>query len=231
MTGPLTTLASYLLGSIPFGCLIVRWRRGIDVRETGSRSIGATNVMRNLGAPGFLATFVLDFGKGALAVLLASKVTATEGHNDPRWIAAAAVVAVLGHIAPVWLRFRGGKGVATGVGVFLALAPVPMGLALVVFAALVAVWRYVSLGSIVATEAFPVLVSFLEHPPLPIVLGATGVAALIIAKHHSNIRRLLGGTESKVGKKPSAVSGQPSADDPQSRGASRKVAKHKGDSH
>ena len=101
MTGPLTTLAAYLLGSIPFGYLIVRWKRGIDVRETGSRSIGATNVMRNLGVPGFLATFVLDFGKGALAVLLASKLTATQGHDDPRWIAAAAVAAVLGHIAPV----------------------------------------------------------------------------------------------------------------------------------
>src|SRR5437667_12616386 len=105
MTGPLTALIAYLLGSIPFGYLLVRWRRGIDVRETGSRSIGATNVMRNLGAPGFLATFALDFGKGAVSVLLASKLTA----DDPRWIAAAAVAAVLGHIAPLWLRFRGGK--------------------------------------------------------------------------------------------------------------------------
>jgi len=210
MTGPLTTLAAYLLGSIPFGYLIVRWKRGIDVRETGSRSIGATNVMRNLGVPGFLATFVLDFGKGALAVLLASKLTATQGHDDPRWIAAAAVAAVLGHIAPVWLRFRGGKGVATGVGVFLALAPVPMGLGIAIFAALVAVWRYISLGSIVATAAFPLLVYFLDHPPLPIVLGATGASALIIAQHHSNIRRLLGGTESKVGKKKSEVRSQKS---------------------
>ena len=210
MTGPLTTLAAYLLGSIPFGYLIVRWRRGIDVRETGSRSIGATNVMRNLGAPGFLATFVLDFGKGALAVLLASKLTATQGHDDPRWIAAAAVAAVLGHIAPVWLRFRGGKGVATGVGVFLALAPVPMGLGIAIFAALVAVWRYISLGSIVATAAFPLLVYFLDHPPLPIVLGATVASALIIAQHHSNIRRLLSGTESKVGKKKSEVRSQKS---------------------
>ena len=210
MTGPLTTLAAYLLGSIPFGYLIVRWKRGIDVRETGSLSIGATNVMRNLGVPGFLATFVLDFGKGALAVLLASKLTATQGHDDPRWIAAAAVAAVLGHIAPVWLRFRGGKGVATGVGVFLALAPVPMGLGIAIFAALVAVWRYISLGSIVATAAFPLLVYFLDHPPLPIVLGATGASALIIAQHHSNIRRLLSGTESKVGKKKSEVRSQKS---------------------
>lgn len=197
MTGPLTTLTAYLLGSIPFGYLIVWWKKGIDVRETGSRSTGATNVMRNLGLAGFLATFILDFGKGAAAVMLASRLTA----GDPRWIAAAAVAAVAGHIAPVWLRFRGGKGVATGVGVFIALAPVPMGLALVIFGVLLAVWRYISLGSIVATAAFPALVYLVNHPPRPILLGAAGAAALIIAKHHANIRRLLTGTEGKVGKK------------------------------
>ncbi|HEV2495834.1 MAG TPA: glycerol-3-phosphate 1-O-acyltransferase PlsY [Terriglobia bacterium] len=197
MTGPLTTLTAYLLGSIPFGYLIVWWKKGIDVRETGSRSTGATNVMRNLGLAGFLATFILDFGKGAAAVMLASRLTA----GDPRWIAAAAVAAVAGHIAPVWLRFRGGKGVATGVGVFIALAPVPMGLALVIFSVLLAVWRYISLGSIVATAAFPALVYLVNHPPRPILLGAAGAAALIIAKHHANIRRLLTGTEGKVGKK------------------------------
>jgi glycerol-3-phosphate acyltransferase PlsY len=206
MIGLASTLIAYLLGSIPFGYLMVRWRRGIDVRETGSRSIGATNVMRSLGVPGFLATFALDFGKGALAVRLASKLTA----NDPRWVAAAAVAAVLGHIAPVWLKFRGGKGVATGVGVFTALAPVPMGLALAIFAALVVVWRYISMGSIVATAAFPPLVYFLDHPPLPILLGATAAATLIIAKHHANIRRLLNGTESKVGKKKPEVRSQKS---------------------
>ncbi|HKS95106.1 MAG TPA: glycerol-3-phosphate 1-O-acyltransferase PlsY [Terriglobia bacterium] len=197
MTGPLTTLAAYLLGSIPFGYLIVRWQKGIDVRATGSHSTGATNVMRNLGIAGFLATFILDFGKGVAAVTLASRLTA----GDPRWIAAAAVAAVAGHIAPVWLSFRGGKGVATGVGVFIVLAPVPMGLALVVFGLLVAIWRYISLGSIVATAAFPALIYLLNHPPRPILAGAAGAATLIIAKHHANIRRLLAGTESKVGKK------------------------------
>jgi len=197
MTGPLTTLIAYVLGSIPFGYLIVRWTKGIDVRETGSRSIGATNVMRNLGVAGFVATFVLDFGKGATAVVLASRLT---GH-DPRWAAAAAVAAILGHVAPVWLRFRGGKGVATGVGVFIALAPVPIGLALLLFVVLVAIWRYISLGSIIAAAAFPALLYLLNHPPAPIVVGATAAAALIIAKHHANIRRLRNGTESKVGKK------------------------------
>lgn len=204
MLGSVTTAVAYFLGSIPFGYLIVWWRRGIDVRETGSHSIGATNVMRNLGLAGFVTTFILDAGKGIAAVSLASRLTA----GDPRWVAAAAFAAVLGHIFPLWLKFHGGKGVATGVGVFITLAPIPVGLVLVIFAVLVAIWRYVSLGSIVATAAFPVVLFFTNHPPLPIVLGAAGAAALIIGKHRANIRRLLNGTENKLSSKPSAVSPQ-----------------------
>ena len=199
MFGPLTTLVAYLLGSIPFGYMLVRWRKGIDVRETGSRSIGATNVMRNLGVGGFVATFILDAGKGVAAVLLALKMTPPL--NNSRWVAASAFAAILGHIFPVWLKFLGGKGVATGVGVFGALAPTAMGLALVIFAVILAIWRYVSLGSIVATASFPVLLCLLDHPPRPIVLGAAGAAALIIGKHHANIRRLLNGTENRLGRK------------------------------
>ena len=197
MVGPLSTLIAYLLGSVPFGYLIVRWQKGIDVRATGSGSIGATNVMRNLGVAGFGVTFLLDVGKGTGSVLLAAKMTA----NDPRWVAAAAVAAILGHCFPVWLKFCGGKGVATGVGVFIALAPIQVGLVLAIFALVVGIWRYISLGSILATAAFPVLVYFLKHPPLPIVLGAAAGAAIIIAKHHSNIRRLLSGTENRLGTK------------------------------
>ena len=204
MIGPLTTLIAYLLGSIPFGYLIVRWQRGIDVRATGSGSIGATNVMRNLGVLGFVATFILDAGKGVLAVLLASKMTL----QNPTWVAAAAFAAVLGHCFPVWLRFRGGKGVATGVGVFIALAPWQVVLVLVIFAIVVAIWRYISLGSIVATAAFPVLVQLMKHPPIQVVLGAAGAALVIIARHHANITRLLKGTESKVGQKKAIGSGQ-----------------------
>ena len=111
----------------------------------------------------------------------------------------------MGHCFPVWLKFRGGKGVATGVGVFLALAPLQVALALIIFAIVAAIWRYISLGSIVATAAFPLLVYFMKHPPLPIVLGAAGGALLIIAMHHANIRRLLSGTESKVGTRKSGV--------------------------
>ena len=199
MIGLLTTVTAYLLGSIPFGYLLVRWQKGIDVRHTGSRSIGATNVMRNLGVAGFIATFLLDCGKGFAAVMLASRLA---GH-DARWIATAAVAAVAGHIFPIWLGFRGGKGVATGVGVFVALAPVTMGLVLLFFALLVAIWRYISLGSIIATASFPLLVYLVNHPPTPIVIGAACAAALVIGSHHANIRRLLSGTENKLGKKPS----------------------------
>jgi len=197
MIGPLTALIAYVLGSIPFGYLIVRWQRGIDVRATGSGSIGATNVMRNLGIMGFVATFLLDVGKGLLAVLLASRLTL----ENPTWVAAAACAAVLGHCFPVWLRFRGGKGVATGVGVFLAVAPWQVVLVLVIFAVVVAIWRYISLGSVVATAAFPILVYLMKHPPIQVVLGAAGAAAVIIVRHNANIARLLKGTESKVGNK------------------------------
>ena len=206
MTSALTPLFAYLLGSIPFGYLIVRWQKGVDVRSTGSGSTGATNVMRNLGIIGFVATFILDVSKGILAVLLASHLTSSDPRwiplsGDPRWIALASVAAILGHCFPIWLKFRGGKGVATGVGVFIALAPLQVVLVLVIFAIVVAIWRYISLGSIVGTAAFPLLVYFMKHPPLPIVWGAAGSAIIIIAMHHGNIKRLLAGTENKVGKK------------------------------
>lgn len=196
MTGLLTTIAGYLLGSIPFGYWIVRWQKGIDVRTTGSGSTGATNVMRNLGLAGFLATLLLDAGKGAAAVLLAERWTG--GHPGEAWAAAAAVAAILGHCFPVWLGFRGGKGVATAVGAFLVLAPVPMGLSLVLFAIAVGIWRYVSLASIVAAASFPVIVELLNRPPLAILLGAAFGSLTIIARHHANIRRLFEGTENRL---------------------------------
>jgi glycerol-3-phosphate acyltransferase PlsY len=213
MHGTLTPVFAYLLGSIPFGYLIVRWQKGVDVRSTGSGSTGATNVMRNLGIIGFVATFILDVGKGILAVLLASHLTSGDTRwiplsGNPRWIACASVATILGHCFPVWLKFRGGKGVATGVGVFIALAPLQVVLALVIFAIVVAIWRYISLGSIVGTAAFPLLVYLMKHPPLPIVWGAAGSALIIISMHHGNMGRLFAGTENKVGQKKSVVSSQ-----------------------
>ena len=201
MTGSISLTLAYLLGSIPFGYLLVRWQRGVDVRRTGSGSIGATNVMRSLGGVGFAATFLLDVGKGTMAVWLAGRLTG----NDPRWLGAAAVAAVVGHCYPVWLGFRGGKGVATGVGVFIGLAPLPVVMVLGIFVVLLAIFRYVSLGSIIATAAFPFLVHFVNHAPRPITAGAAGGALLIIAKHYANIQRLIVGTERRVGKGRPAV--------------------------
>ena len=213
MNGIITTVLAYLLGSIPFGYLIVRWQKGVDVRSTGSGSTGATNVMRNLGIIGFVATFILDVGKGILAVLLVSHLTSADPpwiplSGNPQWIACASIAAILGHCFPVWLKFRGGKGVATGVGVFIALAPKQVVLVLILFAIVVAISRYISLGSIIGTAAFPLLVYFMKHPPMPIVLGAAGSALIIIAMHHGNIGRLIAGTENKVGKKKPVVSRQ-----------------------
>ena len=199
MVGPLSTLIAYLLGSIPFGYLIVRWMKGLDIRTTGSGSIGATNVSRNLGVAGFVVTFALDVVKGTAAVLIAAKLTS---HESP-WVAVADIVGSLGQCYPVWLKFKGGKGVATGVGVFLALSPIPVGLVLGIFVVVLALSRYVSLSSILATAAFPVLVFFFDRAHLhwPLLAGDAGGATIVIARHHANIGRLLKGQENQVGRK------------------------------
>jgi glycerol-3-phosphate acyltransferase PlsY len=202
MLSVLVLIASYLLGSIPFGYLIVRASEGADVRETGSGGTGATNVSRRAGKRAGLITLLLDAAKGAFAVLLARGLLAPDfGING--WVAAAAVCAIIGHIFPVWLKFRGGKGVATGVGVFLSLAPLALVCAAMIF--FLAVWatRYVSLGSILATIAFPIFVWLLNaylHPLAdlkPIMVAAIASGALIIFMHRANIGRLLRGMESK----------------------------------
>ncbi|MGB7622559.1 MAG: glycerol-3-phosphate 1-O-acyltransferase PlsY [Terriglobia bacterium] len=191
----LTVLIAYLLGSIPFGYLIVKMKSGRDVREVGSRSIGATNVMRAAGRAGGILTFLLDVGKGFVAVLIAQRL-----FPDNEWvIASAAMAAILGHVFPVFLKFKGGKGVATGVGVFLAIFPQAVAAVLVIFVIVVWLSRYISLGSIIATGAFPVVAYFMgQHVLSAPVLVATALGAiLIVAKHHENIRRLLRGTENK----------------------------------
>jgi acyl phosphate:glycerol-3-phosphate acyltransferase len=204
---------SYLCGSIPFGYVLVRIFRGQDIRNTGSGNIGATNVARS-GATGLaVATLLLDGAKGYLAMWLAALIWNPSGQNLERALHAgksvptfiylpfvvAALCAVLGHMFPVWLRFKGGKGVATAVGAFLWLSPAAVGLVFVVFAALVALTRYVSLGSIVAAATFPAALCIVKPeigtPPLLAVLSFTSL--LIIAKHHQNIRRLLAGTENR----------------------------------
>lgn len=190
----------YLLGSIPFGYLLVRVFLQQDIRQKGSGNIGATNVARAGAKKLGLATLVLDLGKGLAAVAIA------------RWLApgaydvavAAAVAAVLGHVFPMWLGFRGGKGVATALGVFLGLLW-PAALAgLLVFAIVFTLTRYVSLASIAAAAAFPVFGFYFVSARTPmVVFGFLFLPLLVIVKHHGNIRRLLSGTESRWEKKPS----------------------------
>jgi glycerol-3-phosphate acyltransferase PlsY len=202
MVAGLILIAAYLLGSIPFGFLIVRASEGGDIRETGSGGTGATNVTRRAGKKAGALTLGLDALKGALAVLLARWFLSV-GSDINWWVAAAAVLAVLGHIFPIWLGFRGGKGVATGVGVFLALAPLPLGGSIFIFVLIVWATRYVSLGSIIATAVFPVCVlaqsAYLKTLPriAPVITAAIIGGALIIFMHRANIARLAAGTESK----------------------------------
>ena len=198
-----TAVIAYLLGSIPFGYILVRVFRGQDVRATGSGNIGATNVARSSPALGALTLF-LDATKGLLAVAAGSLLAVSAGHaGTPQplyhFAALAALCAVIGHMFPMWLKFRGGKGVANSVGVFLALAPKTLLLALALFVALVAVFRYVSLGSIIAAAAFPLIAYGLHdyHSSPEILAAMCAIAALIVIKHHENIRRLLAGTEGR----------------------------------
>jgi len=200
-------LASYLLGSIPFGFLLVRIFRKEDIRSKGSGNIGATNVIRS-GAKGLGAlTFLLDVCKGYAAVLLAEYMAAQFGVLHENAVALAAICAILGHIYTVWLRFKGGKGVATAFGVFLALAPWAALASLGIFVLVFAVSRYVSLASILGAAAFPAFALLLRHPNYGVWFTAVTLLAplIVIAKHHENIGRLLHGTEYRFGKAKAAA--------------------------
>jgi acyl phosphate:glycerol-3-phosphate acyltransferase len=192
---------AYLLGAIPFGLLIVKAGGGGDIRATGSGNIGAANVARNAGAMAGALTLLLDAGKGYLAVWLTSRETG----GNIGWIMTAAVAAVLGHVFPIWLKFRGGKGVATGLGVMLPICWQAVAASAVVWLLVVAFWRYSSLGSISAAAAMPVLVYLFyappHAPPTAVNVGVILIVALIIAKHGQNIRRLIDGTEARLGLK------------------------------
>lgn len=196
----LTLLAvAYLLGSIPWSFLIVKLTRGLDVRTVGSGNVGATNVMRTAGKKAGLFALILDLAKGVAAVLVSRRVGA-----PPEVVACSGAAVVLGHIFPVFLRFRGGKGVATAAGALGALEPRVLLASLVLFAVVVAWKRYVSLGSIVVAAAFPLLLwiaqrfEWEERDPWQL-LGSSAIGLIVIAKHRSNIERLWHGTERRLG--------------------------------
>lgn len=205
-------VGSYLLGSIPFSYLVVRLLKGADIRELGSRNVGATNVARTFGkAPGIVA-LILDLAKGWAAIALARWIVsqphwpfAGAAHGGPLqsrefWIALAGLIAVVGHMFPVWLGFHGGKGVATATGVFLALDPVVIAAALLVFLIVLATTRFVSLASILSAASVPLFFRFLAvDAPFWRIVVSIAIAILVIAKHHSNIARLTQGSERRMG--------------------------------
>jgi glycerol-3-phosphate acyltransferase PlsY len=185
-------VGAYLLGSVPFSYFVAR-HRGVDVRKVGSGNVGATNVMRSVGrGPGLLA-FALDFLKGSAATLLALSV-----EREGPLPAIAAATAVVGHMYPVWLRFRGGKGVATGAGAFLPLVPAATAAALVAFGLALAITRYVSVSSLVGCATLAA-VAFVLRGPSAVAFAASVTALLILWKHRGNLARIAQGTENRLG--------------------------------
>jgi glycerol-3-phosphate acyltransferase PlsY len=197
----ITLTTAYLLGSIPFGYLLVRFVRQEDVRETGSGNIGATNVVRAGGATLGVFTLILDAMKGFIAVFITMQLAPNTANGPSTLAIAAAVAAVVGHVFPVWLRFKGGKGIATALGVFIALVPMVALASVAVFALIVATTRLVSLGSILAAVSIPFLAILLvPHRSTALLEGLSFISLLSIVKHHANIVRLLKGTESRFGR-------------------------------
>jgi glycerol-3-phosphate acyltransferase PlsY len=194
----LIPVTAYLLGSIPFGLLVVKALGGPDIRAIGSGNIGAANVTRNAGKFAGILTLLLDAGKGYAAVWLAAHYS----HGNIRWMMVAAVCAIVGHVFPVWLGFKGGKGVATGLGVFLPIAWQAVAAGIVLWLLVVIFWRYSSLGSISAAVALPLFVYLLyapgHAPPEFVSLGTVVISVLVLFKHRPNIARLVAGEEPRL---------------------------------
>lgn len=212
LTPLLLVAGCYLLGSIPFSYLVARYVSGEDIRTQGSGNVGATNVLRTHGKlPGILA-LTLDLAKGWFAIWLARYIllqpswpwplTGSGGPETSRafWIGLAGLLAVVAHVFPFWLGFRGGKGVATAAGVFLGINPGSMGFAVVIFLVVALVSHYVSLGSVAAAASMPPVLSYVFHEPKWILIFGALISLLIIVKHQSNLRRILGGDESRFPK-------------------------------
>jgi glycerol-3-phosphate acyltransferase PlsY len=190
-------IGAYFLGSIPFGLLLGKMFGGRDVRNAGSGNIGATNVARVAGPVAGILTLSLDAAKGALAVYLAGRLS----EQSSTWMMIAGLCALVGHCYPIWLGFRGGKGVATAAGVFLVLSPLSFLGAVILFVLVVLYWRFVSLGSISAAAAMPLLIYFFwaphHAPPYAVTFGSLAAALLIVYKHDANIQRMVQGDEPK----------------------------------
>ena len=194
----LLPVIAYLLGSIPFGYLIVLASGRGDIRMRGSGNIGATNVARVSGIVSGVSTLVLDAAKGWFAVWLAGRLTG----GNIRWMTLAALVALAGHVWPVWLRLRGGRGVATGAAVFIPICWQAVAGAVAIFVLVVVFWRYVSLASISAAAALPLLMYLLyapgHAPPVVLSAGVSAAMVIVIVRHRANIGRLLQGTEPQI---------------------------------
>jgi acyl phosphate:glycerol-3-phosphate acyltransferase len=191
MMGALAVVAAYLIGGIPFGLLVVKLMTGADVRDGGSGNIGATNVLRTTGRLAGVLTLILDAAKAWFAVWLADRLSG----GSEFWMSFAALAVLLGHAFSVWLRFKGGKAVASFVGAFAYLTPVPLLAVVLLFVFVVAWTRYLSLGSIIAAGLFPVACWMILHPTWPVLIAAVGAAVLVIARHRANIDRIRAGNE------------------------------------
>jgi glycerol-3-phosphate acyltransferase PlsY len=194
MAAALVVTLGYLLGSVPFAFLLAR-RRGVDLRHAGSGNIGAANVLRTTGVAYAVGAVCLDAAKGAVAVLLALRL-----NGELAVSVSAALAAIIGHVYPIWLGFRGGKGVATAAGAFAVLSPVALAIAAAIFLVVVGVTRYISLGSIAASVALAV-VAIVGDLPRSVVLGAGAAALIIVHRHRANFARVVAGTERRIGQR------------------------------
>lgn len=182
----------YLCGSIPFALLLTR-SRGVDLRDVGSRNVGAANVLRTAGVAPAVVVMLLDAGKGALAVVVARLLT-----DDVVMVMIAGLAAIIGHVYPPWLRFRGGKGVAASAGVFVVLAPLATAIAALAFVGTIAATRFISAGSIAGALVLPVA-AVAGNAPAPVVVGTVLAAVIVLVRHRDNLSRLVAGTERRIG--------------------------------
>jgi glycerol-3-phosphate acyltransferase PlsY len=195
MNGLIAIVVAYLVGGIPFGLLIVKLKTGADIRQSGSGNIGATNVLRTTGKLAGILTLVLDAAKGLFAVWLAETLT----NGDIFWMSFTALAVLLGHVFSPWLKFKGGKAVASFLGAFGYLTPVPVLVITIIFVVVTVMTRYLSLGSVTGAALYPFACFIILHPPWPVLVASVAAATLILWRHQGNIARIKAGTENILG--------------------------------